>query len=171
MRRVRPDNPSDPDCFNGAMSQEPGASTTERLVASMLYVVKQLELVVRARLDAVLKPSGVTALQYTALSVLERRPTMSSSDLARASFVRAQSTHDLVTALTRRGLIERTVDPANRRRLLIGLTAAGRAFLAEYDPVVAALEERMLRELTGEERELFRRFLVAGRHALSGEPD
>jgi DNA-binding MarR family transcriptional regulator len=135
----------------------------------MLYVVKQLELVVRARLDAVLKPAGVTALQYTALSVLERRPTMSASDLARASFVRAQSTADLVAALTRRGLIERSVDPSNRRRLLISLTEEGYAFLAEYDPLVAEVEEQMLHELDPAEREQFRRLLVASRHALSTE--
>jgi DNA-binding MarR family transcriptional regulator len=133
----------------------------------MLYVVKQLELVVRARLDAVLRPSGVTALQYTALSVLERRPTMSSSDLARSSFVRAQSTHDLVSALTKRGLIERSVDPANRRRLLISLTEAGYAFLEEYDPLVAALEDEMLRDLGADEREAFRRFLTTSRRALT----
>jgi DNA-binding MarR family transcriptional regulator len=137
--------------------------------ALLLYVVKQLELVSRARLDALLKPSGVTALQYTALSVLERRPTMSSSDLARASFVRAQSTADLVQALERRGLIERSVDPANRRRLLISLTEKGYAFLEEYDPLVADLEEEMVKDLTAEERDVFRRYLVAGRRALSGE--
>jgi DNA-binding MarR family transcriptional regulator len=133
----------------------------------MLYVVKQLELVIRARLDAVLRPSGVTALQYTALSVLERRPTMSSSDLARSSFVRAQSTHDLVSALTKRGLIERSVDPANRRRLLISLTEAGYAFLEEYDPLVATLEEEMLRELGSDERAAFRHFLTTSRRALA----
>jgi len=133
----------------------------------MLYVVKQLELVIRARLDAVLRPSGVTALQYTALSVLERRPTMSSSDLARSSFVRAQSTHDLVSALTKRGLIERSVDPANRRRLLISLTEAGYAFLEEYDPLVATLEEEMLRELGPDECAAFRRFLTTSRRALA----
>jgi len=133
----------------------------------MLYVVKQLELVIRARLDAVLRPSGVTALQYTALSVLERRPTMSSSDLARSSFVRAQSTHDLVSALTKRGLIERSVDPANRRRLLISLTEAGYAFLEEYDPLVATLEEEMLRELEPDECAAFRRFLTTSRRALA----
>lgn len=133
----------------------------------MLYVVKQLELVIRARLDAVLRPSGVTALQYTALSVLERRPTMSSSDLARSSFVRAQSTHDLVSALTKRGLIERSVDPANRRRLLISLTEAGYAFLEEYDPLVATLEDEMLRELGSDERAAFRRFLTTSRRALA----
>ena len=40
---------------------------------SLLYVVKQLELVTRAHLDAIVRESGVTALQYTALTVLERR--------------------------------------------------------------------------------------------------
>src|SRR5689334_14560427 len=39
---------------------------------SLLYLVKRTELAVRARLDEVLKPSGLTALQYTALTVLER---------------------------------------------------------------------------------------------------
>lgn len=146
--------------------QQPEAQRSVRSPALMLYVVKQLELVIRARLDALLKPSGVTALQYTALSVLERTPAMSSSDLARASFVSAQSTSDLVAALTKRGLIQRSVDPDNRRRLLISLTDAGYAFLEEYDPAVTALEEQMLGELDGEERDLFRRFLLSGRHAL-----
>lgn len=135
--------------------------------ALLLYVVKQLELATRAQLDALLKPSGVTALQYTALSVLERRPTMTSADLARASFVRAQSTADLVGALERRGLIQRTTDAGNKRRLLISLTDAGHRFLAEYDPLVADLETQMLRHLDEPDREAFRRYLYACREALS----
>lgn len=146
--------------------RSPDTQRPERSPALMLYVVKQLERVIRARLDALLKPSGVTALQYTALSVLERTPTMSSSDLARASFVRAQSTSDLVAALTKRGLIQRSIDPDNRRRRLISLTDAGYAFLAEYDPLVAELEDQMLAEFGTEERALFRRFLLSGRRAL-----
>jgi len=152
-----------------AESSPSASERTDRSPASILYVVKQLELVVRARLEAVLRPSGVTALQYTALTVLERRPMMSASDLARASFVRAQSTADLVAALTRRGLIERSVDPTNRRRLLISLTDAGRAFLAAYDPLVAELEEQMLHELDETERAEFRRFIAVGRRALSAD--
>ena len=108
---------------------------------SLLYVVKQLELATRAHLDAVLRPSGVTALQYTALTVLERRPTMSAADLARASFVRAQSVADLIGALERRGLIRREVDSSNRRKLLITLTAEGREFLEQYAPVVAEFRQ------------------------------
>lgn len=133
----------------------------------LLYVVKQLELATRARLDAVLKESGVTALQYTALSVLERRPTMSAADLARASFVRAQSAADLIGALERRGLIERRIDPDNRRRMLISLTTEGRAFLDAYDPRVEELEEQMLADLGPHDRESFRTFLDTARRALS----
>jgi DNA-binding MarR family transcriptional regulator len=134
---------------------------------SLLYVVKQLELVTRAQLDALLKPAGVTALQYTALTVLARRPSMSSADLARASFVSAQSTADLVGALERRRLIQRAVDEENRRRMVIALTDEGRAFLAEYDPQVAEVEERMLQDLDGDQRETFRAFLNACRRSLA----
>lgn len=134
---------------------------------SLLYVVKQLELAIRAQLDAVLRPSGVTALQYTSLTVLERRPTMTSADLARASFVRAQSTADLVGALERRGLIHRTPDADNRRRLLISLTDEGRRFLDDYRPLVADVEERMLGGLDAAARESFRSYLRSCRGALA----
>lgn len=138
-----------------------------RRPALMLYLVKQLELVVRARIDDLLRPTGVTALQYTALSVLERQPTMSTSDLARASFVRAQSAADLVRVLERHGFIERSVDPQNRRRRLITLTPAGRSFLAEYDGPVAALEGRMLAGLSAAERDAFRTVLSGSRRSLA----
>ncbi|MCX4091362.1 MarR family winged helix-turn-helix transcriptional regulator [Nocardia sp. alder85J] len=145
------------------VSPEPSA-------ALLLYLVKRLELATRAQLDAVLRPSGVTALQYTALTVLKRQRTMSAADLARASFVRAQSTSDLVSALERRGLIQRSADPANRRRLLISLTAAGHAFLAQYNPMVEELEERMLAGFDAADRDRFRDYLVAGRRAISDDP-
>jgi DNA-binding MarR family transcriptional regulator len=134
---------------------------------SLLYIVKQLELATRAHLDALLRPSGITALQYTALTVLARRPAMSSADLARASFVSAQSTADLVGALERHGLIDREVDPDSRRRMIIRLTDRGRAFLAECDPLVEELEGRMLRELDRGQRDALRSYLNSCRRSLS----
>jgi DNA-binding MarR family transcriptional regulator len=106
-------------------------------------------------------------LQYTALSVLVRRPAMSSADLARASFVSAQSTADLVGALERRGMIERHVDPGNRRRMMIRLTEAGRAFLEEYEPLVAQVEERMLQQLDRGQRDALRSYLNSCRRSLA----
>ncbi|MCD0451649.1 MarR family transcriptional regulator [Actinocorallia sp. API 0066] len=132
----------------------------------LLYAVKQVELATRARLDELLRPSGITTLQYTALSVLERRDGLSAAELARNSFVTPQSMADIVGAVERRGLISRTVDPANRRRHLLRLTDAGRALLAEYAAPVTALEERMLKGFTDAERAAFRDHLNRARTAL-----
>jgi DNA-binding MarR family transcriptional regulator len=90
---------------------------------TIMYVLKQVELAVRAQLDEIFRPIGMTALQYTALTVLERHPDLSSAQLARNSFVTAQTMADMVRALEDRGLVERHRDAADRRRrMLSGLT-------------------------------------------------
>jgi DNA-binding MarR family transcriptional regulator len=117
----------------------------------MMYLVKQVELAVRSHLDDMLRPIGLTALQYTALTVLERHADMSSAQLARHSFVTAQSMADMITSLEGRGLIERHRDRADRRRLVMALTASGRDLLDRYRDQVTALETRMLAGLTQDE--------------------
>ncbi|MEV6760288.1 MarR family transcriptional regulator [Streptomyces sp. NPDC051105] len=134
---------------------------------SLLYMVKQLELVVRSHLDELVKPAGITALQYTALTVLERHDGLSAAQLARDSFVTAQSMSDLVRSLESRGLIRRERNPRSRRELLILLTDAGRELLARVAGPVRELEERMVRELTGHQEEQFRQALGKAWHALS----
>src|SRR5271166_2718253 len=117
----------------------------------LLYLVKQVELAVRAHLDSLLRPAGLTALQYTALTVLERHPDLSAAQLARNSFVTNQSMADMIIALEARGLIERHRDQADRRRLVVALTAAGHHLLDGYRDRVAALEAEMLTGLSAEE--------------------
>ncbi|MET8164266.1 MarR family winged helix-turn-helix transcriptional regulator [Streptomyces sp. NPDC057456] len=134
---------------------------------SLLYMVKQVELVVRSHLDELVKPSGITALQYTALTVLERHDGLSAAQLARDSFVTAQSIADLVRSLETRGLIRRERNPRNRRELLILLTAEGRALLDRHAGPVRELEERMVRELTAHQAEQLRTALSKAWHALS----
>jgi DNA-binding MarR family transcriptional regulator len=134
---------------------------------SLLYMVKQVELVVRSHLDDLVKPSGITALQYTALTVLERHDGLSAAQLARDSFVTAQSIADLVRSLENRGLVRRERNPRNRRELLILLTDAGRELLARHEEPVRELEERMVRDLTTHQTEQFRQALTRAWHALS----
>jgi DNA-binding MarR family transcriptional regulator len=134
---------------------------------SLLYMVKQVELVVRSHLEELVKPSGITALQYTALTVLERHDGLSAAQLARDSFVTAQSTADLVRSLQTRGLVRRERNPRNRRELLILLTDAGRELLARHEGQVRELEERMVRDLTAHQTEQLRQALSKAWHALS----
>jgi DNA-binding MarR family transcriptional regulator len=75
---------------------------------------------------------------------------MSSAQLARHSFVTAQSMADMVASLEARSLIERHRDHADRRRLVVGLTAAGRTLLDRYRAEVQALEDGMLAGLAAE---------------------
>ncbi|WP_318199319.1 MarR family transcriptional regulator [Streptomyces sp. SCL15-4] len=135
--------------------------------ASLLYLIKRTELAVRARLEELLKPAGITALQYTALTVLQRRDGISAAQLARDSFVTAQSMADMVRALERRGLIRREPNPGNRRERLILLADPGRQLLAEYAEPARGLEERMVADLSAEEIDVFRRALVGAWRSLS----
>jgi DNA-binding MarR family transcriptional regulator len=137
---------------------------------TLLYVSKQLELAIRARLDEILRPIGMTALQYTALTVLERHPDVTSAQLARNSFVTAQSMADMVTALEVRGLIERHRDPADRRRLVLALTADGRTLLRRYRGKVRAVERRMLTGFSERREAELRRALVRCRDNLTEMP-
>ncbi len=144
------------------------AAQQERADPTLLYVIKQVELAVRAQLEDIFRPIGMTALQYTALTVLERHPDLSSAQLARNSFVTAQTMADMVRALEQRRLIERHRDAADRRRLVLALTSDGRRLLGRYRGRVAALEERMLHGLTAEQAAELRHGLGVCRVNLAG---
>jgi DNA-binding MarR family transcriptional regulator len=130
------------------------------------YLVKELERALRARIDEVLQPIQLTAVQYTALSVLSVHAGMSSAQLARRSFVSPQAANEMVAALERRGLIRRQVDSGGGRALSIFLTSFGERTLARCEHQVAALEEHFLRDFNAREEALFKRMLRTGRDAI-----
>ena len=134
----------------------------------LIYVMKQVELATRARLDEIVRPTGLTALQYTALTVLERHTDMSSAQLARHSFVTAQSMADMITTLEGRRLIERHRDRADRRRLVVSLSPEGRVLLDRYRDEVAALEETMVKGLSGSQVKALRAALNSCYSNVSG---
>lgn len=132
-----------------------------------LYLVKQLELAIRALMDDALRPFGLTTLQYTALSVLQTRGATSSAQLARRAFLRPQTMHEMVLTLEKRGYLRREADPANKRVLLATLTADGRELLERCSPAIEELESALVDELPPAEREAFRAGLKHGISALT----
>jgi len=141
-------------------STSPVTSSFAASTPRFSYLLKQVERAGRAQLDKVSRHHGITAAQYTALSVLARHPGMSSAQLGRRSFASAQSANEIVSALLSRHLIARQVDPSNRRVLGIYLTASGKAVLEACDAEVDAMEERILEQLTPAERNLIRSLLA-----------
>ena len=146
------------------------AKVPGRARPTTLYMVKQLELAIRAQLDEVLRPESITPLQYTALTVLERRSDLSAAELARNAFVTDQSAADMVRVLEERGLIERVPDPGDRRRRVLRLTDAGRELLDQVRGDVDEVEALMLSPLDTDEAEALHRYLAACRAVLASAP-
>jgi len=120
-------------------------------VPSLLYLIKQVELAARSYLDELVAPYGISALQYTALSVLARNPGMTSARLARNSFVRIQSMAQTIAILEAHDYISREPDPASRRQLLISLTPQGWDRVHDVQPRLDAFERDMLEDFEPEE--------------------
>lgn len=133
-----------------------------------IYLVKQLELAIRSFMDEALRPYGLTTFQYTALTVLQHRTRLSSAQLARRSFVRPQTMHEIVRSLEERGLIERAHAPGNRRIMEARLTREGEELLAACAPAVQRLEDRLLLDMPQEQRSAFRQGLADGLVSLTG---
>jgi DNA-binding MarR family transcriptional regulator len=112
-------------------------------------------------MDAIAGTLGVTALQYTALSVLARHPGLSSAQMARRSFVSPQAGNEMVTILERKGLVVRTPDPSNRHIKRINLTPDGKVVMAKCDLQIDRFEARMLEALDVADVETLRKSLAA----------
>jgi DNA-binding MarR family transcriptional regulator len=133
------------------------------------YLVKELERALRTRIDELVESLGLTAVQYTALSVLSGHKGMTSAQLARRSFVSPQAANEMVAGLERRGLIRRRADREGGRALWIFPTALGERTLARCDERVEALEDQMFRGVSRQEEERFRNVLRTCRDALRAE--
>ncbi|MGH3282099.1 MAG: MarR family winged helix-turn-helix transcriptional regulator [Trebonia sp.] len=125
------------------------------------YLVKQLELAIRAGVDVIAGEFGVTALQYTALSALARHPGLSAAQMAHRSFVSPQAGNEMVKILERKGLIIRTPDSSNRHIKRINLTPAGLDVLSRCELQIDQLEARMLDPLGPADIETLRNALSA----------
>jgi len=135
---------------------------------TLLYLIKQLELAVRSHLDETVRDAGLTALQYTALTVLERHPELTSAQLARNSFVRAQTMAQMITVLDGRGLITRQRDPNSHRQYLLSLTDEGHRVLGQLREPVRGIETEMVEGLADAEITQLRHALHSCRLALGG---
>jgi len=116
--------------------------------ARISYIIKRLEVAIRARLDLIAREHEITTMQYLALSVINLHPGMSSAQLAVRSFVTPQSANQMVAALENGGFIVRKPDEINRRILRMSLTEKGSNLLAEWDEVVDVFERAMLSDMS-----------------------
>ncbi|MEU7476565.1 MarR family transcriptional regulator [Lentzea sp. NPDC042327] len=139
------------------------------LDTSLGYLLKEASSVLRAAMEQVLRPLGMTVTHYSCLELLAQRPGLSNSELARRAFVTRQSMNVLLQNLERDGYVTRPAAAPVGKVLPTRLTPRGRRSLEKASAAVRAVEVRMLAGLTeGERAEAFR-VLRSMVHALRDE--
>ena len=83
------------------------------------------------------------------------------SELIRSLRISKQSASQLVDALVLRGYLERSEDPRDRRRLVVGLTARGRAAAAVQSEARERIDARLAEAIGATQVSRLRRSLAA----------
>ncbi|SIR75086.1 MarR family winged helix-turn-helix transcriptional regulator [Microbacterium sp. RURRCA19A] len=122
------------------------------LDTSLGYLLKEAASALRAAMEDVLRPLGMTVTHYSCLELLAQRPGSSNSDLARGAFVTRQSMNVLLQSLERDGVVERAATAPSGKALPTRLTEKGRRDLAEASAAVRSVERRMLADMTDAEQ-------------------
>lgn len=122
------------------------------LETSLGYLLKQASSVLRAAMEEVLRPLGMTVTHYSCLELLAQRPGLSNSDLARGAFVTRQSMNVLLQTLERKGHVTRPAEAPVGKILPTRLTPRGRRSLEKASKAVRSVELRMLAGLTETEQ-------------------
>ncbi|MBU8812876.1 MarR family transcriptional regulator [Mycolicibacterium goodii] len=115
--------------------------------------------------DAV-KDHGVSTAQIGVLRQLSNEPGLSGAELARRLLITPQGVQLALTALEKRGLVERKQDPQHGRILQVFLTDEGRAVASAVVADAVAAHDRVFGVLSADEqeqlRELLRRVIEQG---------
>lgn len=116
----------------------------------------------RALIEAelpVLRENDLTMWAYSVLLALGERPLRTQAALAQTIGADKTRIIGVLDDLQRRGLIERTPDPADRRARVLALTPEGRRVRDTAQAGIRAKEERLLARLPATDRQSFLRTL------------
>jgi DNA-binding MarR family transcriptional regulator len=102
---------------------------------------------------------GLSAQQFWVLVHLDAEDGPPLRRVCEALRIDAPTASRIVGALSRRGLVRPAVDPADRRRTRLRLTAAGRALARELQPLAGEFRGAVERELSRAEARELRRLL------------
>jgi DNA-binding MarR family transcriptional regulator len=96
---------------------------------------------------------AISPLELTLLVRLRQEGTLSPGVVARAERVTSQAVAIALRRLTERGLVARTPDTVDRRRVVVTVTTQGQAYLALRDEAMTGpLADALAQALTPEER-------------------
>ena len=128
---------------------------------STWYLLARAGSLAYQRWAAMINDFDVSPTQYKVLMTLGESGALCQQRLAELIDIDPRNAVPIVESLVERGLIEREVDPADRRRRLLELSPAGRTVAGDLDSVGAEIEREILRPLPRAEQARLRHMLAA----------
>jgi DNA-binding MarR family transcriptional regulator len=117
-----------------------------------VYVIGRLNHGIRREMRQMLAEWDLSVPEFTALSILHRRPGLSNAQLARRTMVTPQSMIEILTGLESRELVKRTVDPNHGRILKSELTDEGERVVEAAQVPIDQIQNELLEDLPADLR-------------------
>jgi DNA-binding MarR family transcriptional regulator len=146
------------------------AKTEAAVEQQLLPLLDHLARVGRRAAEASMSPGGLRPRHLIALKLLSEHGPTSQQGLAEALSLDPSNVVGLLNELEERGLITRRRDPADRRRHIVELSAAGAGELCLAQARLSRVEDDLLSALSAEERATLYRLLARAAGPAGGEP-
>ena len=134
-------------------------TTPARLTAKPTWLISQTAAHAHRLLAATFTAAGTRGYHYRLLAALQEFGPASQASLGRRSGIDRSDVVAALNELGRRGLVERTPDPADHRRNIVTITPAGAACLDQLENLVAGVQDELLAPLSPEDRDQLVRLL------------
>jgi DNA-binding MarR family transcriptional regulator len=130
---------------------------------------------------AILKENDINYTQYVTLIIIYMNGALSEGELAKVLFINPSTVSRMVYALEQRGWVESTRDKADRRKVIVTLSAVGKRKMRAMKDKQAEVVARQVSHLGGDDKEFVYqvaefvnkalKMMISADAVVSGEPD
>lgn len=131
-------------------------SYDEKPIGRLLYITAQT---MTLHAEKVLKPYDLTVEQLHLLKNMTEDTALSQHKLCEIVHKSAANVTRILDRLERKGCVRREKNPADRRSILLFLTAQGRELIAEVSIVLESFSEQLTRGISQQEQNLLSQLL------------
>ena len=116
------------------------------------YHLRRASAAFAADFSAAMEGTGMRQVLVGILAVIAGSPGINQGAVGKVLGIKRANMVSLINELADNALIDRQVDPGDRRALVLSVTKAGQAMLKECLARIAAHEQRMLAGFSAEEK-------------------